>query len=817
MAIFSHRGDHAVVFFSEALSAQSAVDLVDTVDSVVALYFYSTVELVVTSDGGTIAAFECVLDAMRRWTSAGVHVRIRVVASAVSAAALLVALGAERVAAPGARLRFHHVRALDAGSVSAAEARALHGALSDVDSHMAALLAERALQCPLDAPAPSAGAKASDRAVLEHLARGGGGARRARAGRHSVRALAARVGRRVERAVRRRDRAALTHLYRRLAQVDAPISAPLALTLRLVDRVEADGHDGAREDAAPADALVVPQWRALYPPNGAVPVEALVRHTLVLGETGSGKSASAVLPVLGAVARAPKERFGAALVIDPKRELQPALEALAPERVQRIVASETALNLMSGQRWSLDAELAAGRYLSAATRVLRRVLSLVPDIPARVLEQRSGARDPYWELEGTELLVTVVAFLLILLRPDAPERAAYDMAPREARDWVDAFYQRAHGAPGAAQRGANLVALAAWALRSALMGRCSQSFPDSVGAARVAYAGTMVDTDSGTSWCFAHLAHAVLAHDDLLWGEGRDVLERVTTYWAPLAGVRSTFAGVLGSAVASTSAFAAPAVAHSLYFGVEPGWAQASSTSARVDFAREVSREGTGPLFVFQPARDQRDNLVAVALKAHYFEAVLADPDRARGCRDMPIVAYVADEFQRYVTSDLVHGEQSFFDTCRSYRAACVVACQSVASLAHALSLGGGDARRDEAALGMVWTNTATKLVFRTTDPETLRRLEDLCPQRRGFTDVVRARPPSVLAVGECYAALSDGRFERRQLEAHVLDCAKREARLERRRARRRSSGRGARRRAAGPCGAIDRERPVRKTSRRAL
>ena len=41
-----------------------------------------------------------------------------------------------------------------------------------------------------------------------------------------------------------------------------------------------------------AEGLTVPEWRTLYPPDGTVPRDALTRHMLVLGETGSGKTAS---------------------------------------------------------------------------------------------------------------------------------------------------------------------------------------------------------------------------------------------------------------------------------------------------------------------------------------------------------------------------------------------------------------------------------------------------------------------------------------------------------------------------------------------
>ena len=96
-------------------------------------------------------------------------------------------------------------------------------------------------------------------------------------------------------------------------------------------------------------------------------------------------------------------------------------------------------------------------------------------------------------------------------------------------------------------------------------------------------------------------------------------------------------------------------------------------------------------LVVFQLARDGQDALVAIALKAVFFEAVIDDPHPARGGADLPLVGYVADEFHRFVTSDPLHGEQSYLDTCRSFSAFCVLPCQSVASIHHALEHGAGN------------------------------------------------------------------------------------------------------------------------------
>ena len=61
--------------------------------------------------------------------------------------------------------------------------------------------------------------------------------------------------------------------------------------------------------------------------------------------------------------------------------------------------------------------------------------------------------------------------------------------------------------------------------------------------------------------------------------------------------------------------------------------------------------------------------------------------------------------------------------------------------------------------------NTATKYVFRSTDADTAARVAALSPHRPGFVPAVAVRPLATLAPGECYVAVADGRFERRQLE----------------------------------------------------
>ena len=370
----------------------------------------------------------------------------------------------------------------------------------------------------------------------------------------------------------------------------------------------------------------------------------------------------------------------------------------------------------------------------------------------------------------------------MLTAPDAPAPETWLAGDRAARAFVEALAARAAGTPG--ERGPNAVALTAWALAGPLVAPA----PSRPGAFSIRPDGTTAPADPGR-WLFARIAHAALHHLDTLSDEGRDLLGHVCTYWASMSEAERQFAGVRASAATVCAELAAPVAARSLYFGCEPG---VRATRASVDLARAVAPHGdaAGPLVLFQPARDGADTLVAVALKALFFEAVLDDPVRARGGDALPLVGYVADEAHRFLTSDPLHGEQSFLDTCRSFGAMCVLACQSVASFEHALAHRGGSAALNEAAVSILWNNSASKLVFRSTDPHTAARVAELCPYRPDIAGVTRVRPVSTLGTGECYALLADGRFERRQLERFRAPEATAEAAPVRaRRARRRRRG----------------------------
>ena len=291
----------------------------------------------------------------------------------------------------------------------------------------------------------------------------------------------------------------------------------------------------------------------------------------------------------------------------------------------------------------------------------------------------------------------------------------------------------------------------------------------------------------------AHRTHLFLAHrwveESLrhLIGGGReinDVFEDVD-FFHDLSLMRNNsqlYMGLYAFAKPSFSDFSESGPANALFFGCEPFLCVTSRDPGDEDpanlFKGAINANGGGTIFVYQPSLGHgQDTLIARVLKAQYFETVLSDPQRQKSGSKMPLVAYVADEFHRFITSDVVHGEQSFFDTCRSFGAFCVVASQSMSSLHHALA-GSHFTNKDEKAVEILLNNTGTKLFFRTTDSalhETIARLCPLTPDRPKATQV---RPPSTLRPGECYAVLTDGRFLRCRIDLNAK-CTN-ESKLER-------------------------------------
>ncbi len=125
-----------------------------------------------------------------------------------------------------------------------------------------------------------------------------------------------------------------------------------------------------------------------------------------------------------------------------------------------------------------------------------------------------------------------------------------------------------------------------------------------------------------------------------------------------------------------------------------------------------------------------------------------------KGKRNFPFL-YIADEFQRFITSDGISGEQTFLDVARAYKFGAIFATQSYQALYDALSR--FEISGKETSVDVLLQIIATKIFFRSTDPKITAYLLDAypsCPAVFDYPHIIKVRPPSTLEVGEMYYLL---------------------------------------------------------------
>lgn len=728
--------DHAVVMLVAEVTDETVIDLTAAMRHLRRDCFYDCVHLEIASAGGTETALNHWLAVADDLRGSGLRIVTRGLTRVGSAAAVILSLGDRREVARNTRLQYHGSRIALNGLLTAEQALHQANCMDKVDDAVLARLADRALKTTVG-DLPVRELTDEDRAVADHLAKqvDWPGRNADDASEDALSRLRRLVAWCAEGPSER-----FGALYGLLLRLDRTISATLALELALIDRI-ANGRDDAERER-PKDAFRVPQWSALFP-CGEVARDDLCRHVLVLGEPGSGKTASAILPTVAAACD-PNNRVGCALVIDPKREIKEVASELAGADLRVFDPGahdgvRQIIDVMAAPEWSVESDLAGGRVKTAARKILLRSASLAPASPAATLNgARALARDPYWEMEGAKLALTVVATTLALLR-SAEWRASSSKGEkraywRELRDFrllagiSTAGDGGRHGQP-------NILALANHVL-ARFFGQGDRARP------AVALAVQFARVDGETS-----------------------ALAEEIHQWAAIATAGGgQYAGVHSAARQAFRDFGDGLAAQTLYFGCEPclKTGVASGDLTAIDFGKSVDATEGRTVYLYQPSlAGSHDILIAKALKAAYFEAILGSAARSRTGHGMPLVAYVADEAHRFLTSDAAHGEQSFMDACRSFSAFCVLATQSCSSLRHAL---GESDRTGEHAVEMLLANTATKLFFRSTDGMAQQYVRNLCPLTPGRPSVADVRPLSTLRPGECYAVLADGRLERRRL-----------------------------------------------------
>ena len=411
--VVEHEHASATVSFVAPVSESSIIHLVRTVNELRWQRFYRRVELQIASPGGDVLALQYFVEALAHWNDDGLELATRALTSCSSAAAVMLSLGHRRTASPASRLLYHFARVHVAENVPITGARAHQFAesLELTDTGILEAMVRRAVCHAPEADALSP----EDRATLEELRRALGERACDEDAVAWLKGWLAATGE----AEPHERHARWERLYRALCGSERSISGRLAHALGLVDAlIEPMTHERA-EAPAPARSLVIPEWRSAYR-GGVVDVRDLRRHLLATGESGSGKTLSAVLPLLAAAYRSPE--VGVALVIDPKRDLGAELERLrasdaapseAKKRIVWIRPEALAIDLMSSDAWSIDGLIKDRRYWSAAERVLRRIAGLGASNPAQLLLGKPAPhRDAYWDREGVRLATAVLAMAI---------------------------------------------------------------------------------------------------------------------------------------------------------------------------------------------------------------------------------------------------------------------------------------------------------------------------------------------------------------------------------------------------------------------
>ena len=408
--LVEHEHERAIVSFVAPVTESSVIELVRTVNELQRQRFYRHVELQIASPGGQVLALQYFLEALAYWKDRGHRLTTLALTSCASAAAVMLSLGDRRKASPTSFILYHFARihVSESTPITRTHARHFVESLELLDARILGALVSRAASNPL----PVDEFSAEDLNALQELRTALGDRSD---GKDSAAWLAQWLKATQDASEQERERR-WTTLYRILCETDRPISGRLAYSLGLVDELVQPMAADSAPPPVPRRSLRVPEWNNAYR-DGAVDVAYLKRHTLVLGETGSGKTASAILPVLAAAYRAPE--VGVALVIDPKDELGRALERLekgarsgdaAPKRIQFIEPDQLKIDLMSTQDWTIDGLLDERRYWSAAERMLQRVAGLSATSGARILlGHPPTGNEPYWNREGVRFASAVIA------------------------------------------------------------------------------------------------------------------------------------------------------------------------------------------------------------------------------------------------------------------------------------------------------------------------------------------------------------------------------------------------------------------------
>ena len=453
-------------------------------------------------------------------------------------------------------------------------------------------------------------------------------------------------------------------------------------------------------------------WQELLGKREEIPAVEMTRHFLITGETGSGKSASAVIPLLRSSLRYPEpdaysayeQRGGketqdqlrpAVLVVDPKQELYEVVTREAGDRKVTTLRYGTpgkVLYFFEGK------DLMKMSATDAVDSILGQSDYYTRDL--------ATTREPIWNIQAGNLIKDLVAVDMYLARQGMDHLHALWSKLRESLQRHDEY------AP----------------ICPMLMYDKGNYFK---------HISAIVAYSTGDEGSYPLAAYLDVCNALKVPGELTARLVTVMT----LAHV--TRSGVVWMANGILQDIASDEFAACVSLNPIEGLEDSFSVREMLD---------RGDVLVYMPTVSPSPiaDTVGRCIKAKFMEFVFTRANKVRP------FAYIVDEAHRFITAGESDGEQSLLDRCRAYRTVVVLSTQSIASLKVRLE---GNAVVGASALQVMLNNCGNALYFRSSDISTQESVQARIPECpvQGRPHVVKVRPLTSLGTGSCYALRANG------------------------------------------------------------
>jgi hypothetical protein len=477
----------------------------------------------------------------------------------------------------------------------------------------------------------------------------------------------------------------------------------------------------------------IPEWEPVG--MGVVPADMFVRHFGIFAETGAGKTRGGILPPLLAALRYGRDAGDpglapAMLVLDPKRELSPAL--LAADRADGLGRNIVHVG-DDDRRFDLFEGMCGVR--TPPEDAVARILSLSPE---HAQEKRS--QQPFFALSASRFLAAFVACDQAIacepgVRGIPPARRRLE---RLRAFWCDVAHNvQAIGlsvstapldydAMNPLRTYLNLVTLASQAISAGMQGRRIPPVPGSAEPFEVDVPGVGAVLREYVRAARAYGVPAPVAGRVLHLGA-----MATDTFLSVDATLRAILHPLVSDAVTALVSLN-PCIVAGRPYPVE----RSLSDGVVLCFDRGYSSPS--------------EVIVARAIRLLHLEALFRRADRRR-----PFL-YVADEAQAVLDPEI---EPVFAALSRGYRGALLLATQSTAALAAALRSADHTGRGgSDDTLTALLNNLGTKMFGRSSDLATIDRVRALIPAAPGGRPhVLSVRPLSALSTGQAYVVRSDG------------------------------------------------------------